>query len=295
MVGDEDQSIYSWRGAEISNILDFEHDFPGARVLRLEENYRSTQAILDAASALVAHNRRRKGKTLRATKAGGDPVALYEASDEFDEASFVVGEIAARRERRAAVLFRMNAQSRLFEEALLQRRIAYVVVGGVGFYERKEVKDVLAYLRLVANPEDAVAFRRVLNVPPRGIGARTVEELERRRRRAPGLPRGRPRRAGGRGPRPRPGQPAPPPLPRDAPGLPRGRGPPRPQGAARAHPRRHRLLGRARRGGHPGEPGSPGEPGRAALRRRRLRSGRGGAHPGRASSTGRRSSPTPTR
>ena len=179
VVGDEDQSIYSWRGAEISNILDFEHDFPGARVLRLEENYRSTQAILDAASALVAHNRRRKGKTLRATKAAGHPVALYQASDEFDEASFVVGEIAERREGRSAVLFRMNAQSRLFEEQLLQRRIAYVVVGGVGFYERKEVKDILAYLRLVANPEDAVAFRRVLNVPPRGIGSRTVEELER--------------------------------------------------------------------------------------------------------------------
>ncbi|HEY5908255.1 MAG TPA: UvrD-helicase domain-containing protein, partial [Vicinamibacteria bacterium] len=179
VVGDEDQSIYSWRGAEISNILDFEQDFPGARVLRLEENYRSTQAILDAASALVAHNRRRKGKTLRATKASGEKVHLYEASDEFDEASYVVSEIAARSEGREAVLFRMNAQSRLFEESLLQKRIAYVVVGGVGFYERREVKDILSYLRLVSNPEDAVAFRRVLNVPPRGIGARTLEEIER--------------------------------------------------------------------------------------------------------------------
>ena len=160
VVGDEDQSIYSWRGAQISNILDFERDFPGARVLRLEENYRSTQAILDAASALVAHNERRKGKTLRAVKPPGLPVALYEAQDEFDEATFTVQEIAARREQRAAVLFRMNAQSRLFEEALLQRRIPYVVVGGVGFYERREVKDVLAYLRLVVNPDDAVAFRR---------------------------------------------------------------------------------------------------------------------------------------
>ena len=180
VVGDEDQSIYSWRGAQISNILDFEHDFPGARVLRLEENYRSTQAILDAASALVAHNERRKGKTLRAVKPPGSPVSLYEAADEFDEATFVVQEIAARRGSRAAVLFRMNAQSRLFEEALLQRRIPYVVVGGVGFYERREVKDVLAYLRLVVNPDDAVAFRRILNVPTRGIGARTVEEIERR-------------------------------------------------------------------------------------------------------------------
>ena len=180
VVGDEDQSIYSWRGAQISNILDFEHDFPGARVLRLEENYRSTQAILDAASALVAHNERRKGKTLRAVKPPGLPVSLYEAADEFDEATFAVQEIAAHRGRRAAVLFRMNAQSRLFEEALLQRRIPYVVVGGVGFYERREVKDVLAYLRLLVNPDDAVAFRRILNVPTRGIGARTVEELDRR-------------------------------------------------------------------------------------------------------------------
>jgi DNA helicase-2/ATP-dependent DNA helicase PcrA len=180
VVGDEDQSIYSWRGAQISNILDFEHDFPGARVLRLEENYRSTQAILDAASALVAHNERRKGKTLRAVKPPGLPVALYEAADEFDEATFAVQEIAARRGGRAAVLFRMNAQSRLFEEALLQRRIPYVVVGGVGFYERREVKDVLAYLRLVVNPDDAVAFRRILNVPARGIGARALEEIERR-------------------------------------------------------------------------------------------------------------------
>ncbi len=180
VVGDEDQSIYSWRGARISNILDFEHDFEGARVLRLEENYRSTQAILDAASALVAHNQRRKGKTLRAVKPPGLPVSLYEAQDEFDEATFVVQEIAARRGSRAAVLFRMNAQSRLFEESLLQRRIPYVVVGGVGFYERREVKDVLAYLRLIVNPEDSVAFRRILNVPARGIGARALAEIERR-------------------------------------------------------------------------------------------------------------------
>ena len=179
VVGDEDQSIYSWRGAQISNILDFEKDFPGARVLRLEDNYRSTQRILDAAAALVAHNRRRKGKTLRAVKAAGDKVSLYEAQDEFDEAAHVVQEIAASREGRAAVLFRMNAQSRLFEEALLQRRIPYVVVGGVGFYERKEVRDILGYLRLVSNPDDTVAFRRVLNVPARGIGARTEGEIER--------------------------------------------------------------------------------------------------------------------
>jgi DNA helicase II / ATP-dependent DNA helicase PcrA len=180
VVGDEDQSIYSWRGADIQNILDFEHDFAGARVLRLEENYRSSQAILDAAAALVSHNQRRKGKTLRAVKPAGLPVRLHEAADEFEEAAFVVREIAARRGHgRAAVLFRMNAQSRLFEEALLRQRLPYIVVGGVGFYERREVKDLLAYLRLVQNPADGVALRRVLNVPPRGIGERTVSEIER--------------------------------------------------------------------------------------------------------------------
>jgi DNA helicase-2/ATP-dependent DNA helicase PcrA len=179
VVGDEDQSIYSWRGATIRNILDFEEDFPGARVLRLEDNYRSSQAILDAASGLVAHNRRRKGKQLRAVRPGGEPVWLHEAGDEFEEAAWVVERIAGgRREGRAAILVRTNAQSRLFEEALLRARIAYVVVGGVGFYQRKEVKDVLAYLRLLANPKDAVALRRVLNVPPRGIGERTALEIE---------------------------------------------------------------------------------------------------------------------
>ena len=180
VVGDEDQSIYSWRGADIRNILDFEADFPGARILRLEENYRSSQAILDAASALVAHNRQRKGKTLRAIKAGGDPVHLHQAADEFEEAAWVVNRLAGLRGRgRAAVLYRMNAQSRLLEEALMRRGMPYTVIGGVGFYERREVKDLLAYLRLVLNPADAMALRRVLNVPARGIGARTLEEIER--------------------------------------------------------------------------------------------------------------------
>ena len=180
VVGDEDQSIYSWRGADISNILDFERDFPGARVFRLEENYRSSQRILDAAGALVSRNVRRKGKTLRAVKGSGDPVRLHEAMDEYQEAAWVTERVAALRSAgRVAVLFRMNAQSRLFEEGLLRLRLPYLVVGGVGFYERKEVKDVLAYLRLVHNPRDAVAFRRVVNVPPRGIGAKTVEEIDR--------------------------------------------------------------------------------------------------------------------
>ena len=180
VVGDEDQSIYSWRGADIQNILDFEHDFPGARVLRLEENYRSRQGILDAASALVAHNEKRKGKTLRAVKTGGDPVRLHQAGDEFQESQWVVGRISALRSQgRAAVLFRMNAQSRLLEEALLRHGLPYVVVGGVGFYERKEVKDLLAYLRVIRNPADPIALRRILNVPARGIGSKTVEEIER--------------------------------------------------------------------------------------------------------------------
>jgi DNA helicase-2/ATP-dependent DNA helicase PcrA len=179
VVGDEDQSIYSWRGADIQNILDFEHDFPGARVLRLEMNYRSTQAILDTASGLVAHNERRKGKTLNAMKPPGEPVRLHLAGDEFDEAAWVVRRIAGH-SGRTAILYRTNAQSRLLEEALMRSQIPYAVIGGVGFYERKEVKDVLAYLRLVANRDDSVALRRILNVPPRGIGPRTLTELETR-------------------------------------------------------------------------------------------------------------------
>jgi DNA helicase-2/ATP-dependent DNA helicase PcrA len=180
VVGDEDQSIYSWRGADIRNILDFEADFPGARVLRLEENYRSRPAILDAASGLVAHNEKRKGKTLRPVKAAGDPVRLHQAGDEYQEAAWVVSRISRLRDAgRAAVLYRMNSQSRLFEEALMRAGIPYEVWGGVGFYERREVKDLLSYLRLVANPRDPIALRRVVNVPPRGIGDRTVQELER--------------------------------------------------------------------------------------------------------------------
>jgi DNA helicase-2/ATP-dependent DNA helicase PcrA len=180
VVGDEDQSIYSWRGADIRNILDFEADFPGARVLRLEENYRSRPAILHAAGGLVAHNEKRKGKTLRAVKTAGEPVRLHQAGDEYQEAAWVVSRISRTREGgRAAVLYRMNSQSRLFEEALMRAGVPYEVWGGVGFYERREVKDLLAYLRLIANPRDPIALRRVVNVPPRGIGDRTVQELER--------------------------------------------------------------------------------------------------------------------
>ncbi len=180
VVGDEDQSIYSWRGADLDNILDFESDFPGARVFRLEENYRSSQAILDTASSLVARNLRRKGKTLRAVRPAGEPVRLHEAADEFEEAAAVVERIVSLRGKgRVAVLFRMNAQSRLLEEGLLRYRLPYVVVGGVGFYARREVKDLLAYLRVLQNPGDAVALRRIINVPARGIGERTIQEIER--------------------------------------------------------------------------------------------------------------------
>jgi DNA helicase-2/ATP-dependent DNA helicase PcrA len=179
VVGDEDQSIYSWRGADIQNILDFERDFAGAKVLRLEENYRSSQAILDTASGLVAHNVKRKGKTLRAVREGGEAVALHRAGDEYQEAAYVVERVALwRRQGRCAVLYRLNSQSRLFEEALMRVGIPYAVVGGVGFYARREVKDLLAYLRLLLNPRDGVAFARILNVPPRGIGQKTAEEID---------------------------------------------------------------------------------------------------------------------
>jgi DNA helicase-2/ATP-dependent DNA helicase PcrA len=177
-VGDEDQSIYSWRGADIGNILSFETDFPKTRTIRLEDNYRSTQAILDVAGALVAHNRRRKGKTLRALRAAGEPVTVYAADDEFSEAAWVTARAAAARGAgRVAVLYRMNAQSRLIEEGLLRMGVPYVVVGGLAFYERKEIKDLLAYLRLLVNPRDLVSFRRIANVPARGLGENTVEAV----------------------------------------------------------------------------------------------------------------------
>lgn len=180
-VGDEDQSIYRWRGADVSNILEFTRAFPGARTVRLERNYRSTQPILSAAGAVVAENRRRLGKTLRAEKAGGEKVRLLLVDEERDEAREVVSRIAAARRRRpegdVAVLFRTNAQSRPFEDELVRARLPYLLVGGTRFYERAEVKDALAYLRLCANPDDDVSFRRVVNVPARGVGAATLEAL----------------------------------------------------------------------------------------------------------------------
>ncbi|HEV8610973.1 MAG TPA: UvrD-helicase domain-containing protein [Thermoanaerobaculia bacterium] len=177
-VGDEDQAIYRWRGAEVEHILRFDEDFPGARIIPLERNYRSTSGILDAASGLVANNRRRRPKRLLADRGAGARVRLWRFDEDRSEAEEVVRALAAREEPgEVAVLYRTNAQSRSFEEELVRRRIPYVVVGGMKFYERAEVKDALAYLRLAARPEDDLAFRRVVNVPARGIGQATLDRL----------------------------------------------------------------------------------------------------------------------
>ena len=178
VVGDEDQSIYRWRGADLRNILDFEHDYPDVEVVRLEQNYRSTQRILAAAGAVIRHNRDRKGKTLWTENEPGALPVLYEAEDEQSEARFIASRIARLRgERRYSdfvVFYRTNAQSRVLEEVFLGAAIPYALVGGLRFYERKEVKDLLAYLRVIANPSDEAAWLRIINVPARGIGATTV-------------------------------------------------------------------------------------------------------------------------
>ncbi|MBW3628505.1 MAG: UvrD-helicase domain-containing protein [Gemmatimonadetes bacterium] len=184
VVGDDDQSIYGWRGADIRNILDFEKDFPAASLVRLEENYRSTKRILAAANHVIAENVKRKGKTLRTGKEEGERLTLVEVGDEADEAEWIVAEIRARMtmnlERSArdfVVLYRTNSQSRALEEALRRESLPYRIVGGVRFYERREVKDVLAYVRLVANPADDEAFLRIVNVPKRGIGDASIARL----------------------------------------------------------------------------------------------------------------------
>ncbi|MGD9764322.1 MAG: ATP-dependent helicase [Candidatus Binatia bacterium] len=181
-VGDDDQSIYRWRGAEIANILDFERDYPDAAIIRLEQNYRSTGNILAAASAVVARNARRKGKTLWTENPRGDKIAIAPLADDLEEARFVARAIEralsgpwARRD--IAVLYRTNAQSRALEEALVRHRIPYTLLGGVKFFARAEVKDVLAYVRVLVNPADALALTRIINLPPRGIGAATLERL----------------------------------------------------------------------------------------------------------------------
>jgi DNA helicase-2/ATP-dependent DNA helicase PcrA len=181
VVGDEDQAIYGWRGADVGNILRFSEDFPGAQVIRLEENYRSTQSILDAALGVVGKNVKRLGKTLTATRGKGPALRYFESRDAAAEAEYVAGEIfnIQRRELDAhcAVLYRTNAQSRAFEEAMRRVGIRYRVVGGFSFYQRAEVKDALSYLRLVLNPDDDLALLRILNTPPRGIGKTTEEAL----------------------------------------------------------------------------------------------------------------------
>ena len=186
-VGDEDQSIYSWRGADIRNILEFEKDFPEAKIIRLEQNYRSTQNILQGASAVVANNVRRKGKNLWTSRQGGTKIGYYEAPDGENEALFAADSIARYiREAnnrgddpRAAVLYRTNSQSRLFEEAMRRYQLKYHVVGGFSFYERSEIKDLISYLKVIHNPEDSVSLLRVVNTPPRGIGKTTMEVVER--------------------------------------------------------------------------------------------------------------------
>jgi DNA helicase-2/ATP-dependent DNA helicase PcrA len=188
VVGDEDQSIYSWRGADIRNILEFEQDFPEARVIRLEQNYRSTQFILQAASAVVANNVKRKGKTLWTAREGGARIGYYEAPDGENESLFVADSISRYLKKaaedgvdqaRVAVLYRTNSQSRLMEEAMRRYQLPYQVVGGFSFYERAEIKDMISYLKLINNPQDSVALLRVINTPSRGIGKNTVETIER--------------------------------------------------------------------------------------------------------------------
>jgi len=182
VVGDEDQSIYSWRGADIRNILDFEQDYPGAQIIRLEQNYRSTKNILDAAGAVVANNVQRKGKNLWTDSGAGDKVTVYEALDGENEALYIASEIDKHLGRnpdsRAAVLYRTNSQSRQIEEALRRYGRPYIVVGGFSFYQRAEVKDLLAYLRLLMNLDDSIGLLRCINTPARGIGKTTLDQVE---------------------------------------------------------------------------------------------------------------------
>ena len=184
VVGDEDQSIYKWRGADISNILNFEQHYPEAKVIRLEQNYRSTQNILDTAGAVVKLNTERKGKNLWTANPAGERIRYYQAFDAEAEARFVAAKVQENRRidptLRAAVLYRTNAQSRVFEEAMRRAGIAYNIVGGFSFYERAEVRDIVSYLKLALNPHDSIAFMRVINTPPRGLGKQTLDELDRR-------------------------------------------------------------------------------------------------------------------
>ena len=185
VVGDDDQSIYGWRGADLRNILEFQRDFPAAKLVRLEENYRSTRGILDAANSVIAPNSARLGKTLFTAREGGEPLTVVRAADERDEAEWLVREFLGRSRRgehtfeEMAVLVRTNAQTRAFEEELRRSGVPYRVVGAVSFYERREVKDVLAHLRLVVNPDDDAAFRRAIAAPRRGVGEQSLDVVAR--------------------------------------------------------------------------------------------------------------------
>lgn len=184
VVGDFDQSIYGWRGADIRNILDFEDDFPNAKTIKLEQNYRSTKNILDAANEVISNNSERKDKNLWTAKDEGNLITHYQAQNEHDEADYIVKKIKERHDESDksyndfAILYRTNAQSRVFEEALLRSNIPYKIVGGLKFYDRREVKDVIAYLRLIQNPLDNISLKRIINVPKRGIGKTTLGKLE---------------------------------------------------------------------------------------------------------------------
>ena len=184
VVGDDDQSIYRWRGADIGNILKFQEDFPNAKVVKLEENYRSTEIILNAAHSVVCQNKNRMKKTLWTNQLGGEKICLIAASDSYDEAFQIVKQIKKGIDEGkwkagdVAVFYRTNAQSREFEEQFISSQIPYHIVGNIRFYERKEIKDLIAYLRLVENPNDNLAFKRVINVPPRGIGKSSLMRLD---------------------------------------------------------------------------------------------------------------------
>lgn len=184
VVGDIDQSIYGWRGADIQNILDFEKDYPDAKIVKLEQNYRSTQVILDAANAVIENNTARKPKELWTDNPNGTPITYYQAVDERDEARFVVEQILAlQQEENAklgdmAILYRTNPQSRIFEETFIKSGLPYIMVGGQKFYDRKEIRDILAYLRVIFNPSDTLSLLRVINVPRRGIGDATIGKLQ---------------------------------------------------------------------------------------------------------------------
>ena len=184
VVGDDDQSIYKFRGADISNILNFEREFSGTKIIKLEENYRSTQNILTAANEVIKNNPERKGKNLWTQNPSGDKSVVYTAKNEYDEAKFIADKISdlalfsGKKYEDFAILYRTNAQSRVLEDCLLKSAIPYRVIGGLRFYDRKEIKDIVAYLRLIENPNDNVSFRRIINEPKRGLGLTTIEKID---------------------------------------------------------------------------------------------------------------------